>query len=247
MSERYGYYPSIGFLLIASHLILQAWSRIHLMLSQHHRLARFLTVGPLILLIGILSLLSVSRNQVWLNSFTLWKDTAQKSPGAAKPQVELGGHYESQGNLQIAKSHYRRAIQNHGSSAVRSKAVNSLAYLLIFDRELDEAERVIKTALKSTPRHPVLRYTAGYIYWEKALSFGGGSASNPYLDRARYQLDQAVSIDPNLAGGHYLLALVKLRLNNRSEARHHFQKVLEIAPDSEYGRYSEQAIRGIMP
>jgi len=79
-AERYLYLPSFGFLLLA----VAAAAR--LLLPRHGPTA----IATLVVLTLLASVGTVRRNAVWRDDYTLWSDTARKSPNSDVAQVALG-------------------------------------------------------------------------------------------------------------------------------------------------------------
>jgi tetratricopeptide (TPR) repeat protein len=65
-----------------------------------------ITLGLCLLCFGFMS---HERNQVWKNNFTIWSDAVSKGPLMFRAHQELGGVYESTGDLKTALRHYETA------------------------------------------------------------------------------------------------------------------------------------------
>ena len=65
---------------------------------------------PLIVVVICLSLLTLSRNRVWRDDLSLWRDTAAKSPGKARPHLNLGLARAERGEWESARDEYLRAV-----------------------------------------------------------------------------------------------------------------------------------------
>ena len=64
-----------------------------------------------ILVLLLFSLLSIQRNLVWKDGFTLWKDSALKTPNYAKPHINLGSEYNKKGLNKLAVEEFKKAIE----------------------------------------------------------------------------------------------------------------------------------------
>lgn len=54
--------------------------------------------------------LTLQRNHVWKDDYSLWSDTVKKSPDSAIAHNNLGGEYEKKGLLDDALREYETAI-----------------------------------------------------------------------------------------------------------------------------------------
>ncbi|MDD2367008.1 MAG: tetratricopeptide repeat protein [Desulfuromonadaceae bacterium] len=103
MAEHRTYLPSIAFCTgITAHFY-----SLKLKLAPQWS-SRFVLLACLPLL--LFSVLTVQRNLVYSSRFSLWSDTALKSPGRARPLVALGNYYKRKGNLDKAVESFEKAI-----------------------------------------------------------------------------------------------------------------------------------------
>jgi len=104
-AERYLYLPSAGYVISVA-----ALSRIALKRSfLNKKTIRFL--ASLFIITGILfAVLTVQRNHVWKDDYSLWSDTAEKSPDSDVAHNNLGVAYEHKGLLDDALREYETAI-----------------------------------------------------------------------------------------------------------------------------------------
>jgi tetratricopeptide (TPR) repeat protein len=52
-----------------------------------------------------------ARNEIWSNELVLWEDVVQKSPGKARPHLNLAVAYHEKGQTEKAIEHFRRALE----------------------------------------------------------------------------------------------------------------------------------------
>ena len=78
------------------------------------------------LLLILLAGLSVQRNQVWANEYTLWEDAARKGPGLVRPQVFMGNFERTHGRPVKALEHFKKGLQlDPKNVAVRNNMANA--------------------------------------------------------------------------------------------------------------------------
>lgn len=101
-AERYLYLPSVGFVFLLALLI--TWVK-----DNRPTWVLALTV-TLLLVIGIYSISTVSRNAVWRDSLSLWTDVIKKSPDSAIANQNLGYALYSQGRIDEAIEQYKISL-----------------------------------------------------------------------------------------------------------------------------------------
>ncbi len=116
---------------------------------------RFLGVGAP-LFIGLCFILTMQRNTVWLDEYTLWGDVAEKNPHAVRPYMYLGNAARSAGNAQQALIHYNRALQLDSTHVV-ARAGLATAYQDL--GRFDEAITGFKKAIEADPLMVDLNYS----------------------------------------------------------------------------------------
>ena len=99
-------------------------------------------------LVLVLGLMTLQRNQVWANGFTLWKDAEQKSPKSARPHLNLGLAYQSAGASDAAVAEYLHALSINPKLTA---AYVNLAGIYFSRNDLTSAESVLKRAAALSP------------------------------------------------------------------------------------------------
>ena len=99
-------------------------------------------------LVLVLGLMTLQRNQVWDNGFTLWKDAEQKSPKSARPHLNLGLAYQSAGASDAAVAEYLHALSINPKLTA---AYVNLAGIYFSRNDLTSAESVLKRAAALSP------------------------------------------------------------------------------------------------
>lgn len=68
---------------------------------------------------------------------------------------------------------------------------------------------------------------------------------NGQIDIAVDYLNKCISLDPNSVDGHYQLGLANLNKGEMEEAKKNFEKVIELAPDSEIAALARKILENI--
>jgi tetratricopeptide (TPR) repeat protein len=108
IAERYLYLPLIGFCMVISILINAIPERSDgARLKNIARLKYFILIGLLI----FYSVVTVDRNPVWKDNFSVWANTVEKSPDNPIVHGGLGLAYQKRGLLDEAIREFKRAIE----------------------------------------------------------------------------------------------------------------------------------------
>jgi protein O-mannosyl-transferase len=201
VAEHRVYVSGLGFDLLA------AW-----ILSRYPRYA-WASIAAVLLVLGSLT---YQRNRVWANSLTLWEDAERKSPGLARPHLNLGLAYQSYGRLDAALSEYRHALSINPRLA---PAYINMGGIYYSRNDLDNAESALNTASELAP-----------------------SLAEPYLNLAviamrRNQAAKALELIEKAASleDSCLVHLNKgdalSQLGRYAEAIREYSRAIELAPD----------------
>jgi tetratricopeptide (TPR) repeat protein len=108
IAERYLYLPLVGFCTVISVLISEIPERPDkVRLKNIARLKYFILIGLLI----SYSVVTVNRNTVWRDNFSVWANTVKKSPGNPIVHGGLGLAYQKRGLLDEAIREFETAIE----------------------------------------------------------------------------------------------------------------------------------------
>ncbi len=114
--------------------------------------------APLLISLGFL--LSMQRNEVWQDEYSLWQDVALKNPHAVRPYVYMGNAMRRDGNSQEALPYYQRALDNDSANPV-ARAGLAAAYRDL--GRLDEAIAEFERAIVDAPQMRDLHYSLGRV------------------------------------------------------------------------------------
>ncbi|NJD92405.1 MAG: tetratricopeptide repeat protein, partial [Geobacter sp.] len=110
------------------------------------------------LVVLLLSLLTIVRNQVWQSEISLWEDVTVKSPKKGRGYGALGHAYQRSGNFDRAEAAYRRAIELSPGDHV---ARNNLGALYLEQKRYEEALKEFTEGLQLSGTSAVLHFNLG--------------------------------------------------------------------------------------
>lgn len=148
----------------------------------------------LISVLLLLTVLSWQRNEVWKDGVTLWSDTAGKSPGKARPHLNLGSELMQVGRTEQAMGQFRWAVKIKPDYG---EAYSNLAAAYNTMGMPDEAIEQCRIALRLDPDNADALNNAGTSFAIKgefgyAISyFQGALQLQPGNPRYSQNLEQA--------------------------------------------------------
>lgn len=228
IAEHRVYLPAVGASIFFGTIFFNFISS----LNRHVKLKFFGNLF-LALILFLFSLLTIQRNSVWKDGYTLWKDSALKTPNYAKPHINLGVEYNNLGLNDLAVEEFKIAIKllpDHSESHYNLGKVYS---------DLQQYESAISEFLLAI-QYDTSNYTA---------MFGLGNAHSKIhrYDEAINAFQKANLAFRNINGKDYIEAIhnsgeVYGKMGKLNKAIELFQKVVEIDPDHILG--NENLARG---
>ena len=207
-AERYLYLPSVGLALIVAVVAARMYR------SRQGVIVLSVTA---FLVIGLCTLGTIERNQVWKNNFTLWSDTVQKSPGVSLAHGNLAVTLKVRGDLEGAVSHYNRAIQIEP----RFFYYSGLGDIYSQKGLLNQAVEFYKQALQLNPS-----------YADTYLNLGSTYGEMGHYELAIETFKKAIELAPGLADAHYNLGLAYNGTGEAKKALDHFTVALRLQPEN---------------
>ena len=180
-ADRYTYLPAIGIVIAV------VWTVRNLTAAWQSR--SFILAPIAVAVVFALAVLSYAQTKHWHDTESLWTYTLNISPDNDVAHAGLAGIQLERGDLEIAISHYRRALElRDGNSA----AHYGLALALAHQRKFDEAIAHWEKSLEIQPDNNAARNYLGTAYasigrdreavaqWEKTLAYDpeNGDAAN---------------------------------------------------------------------
>jgi tetratricopeptide (TPR) repeat protein len=208
-AERYLYLPSVGYVLLPA--VFLSWAN-----EKLPRAAKSISI-VLIIIVGLYAVGTITRNNVWKDSFTLWSETAEESPDSAVAHSELGITYVAQGQLDRAIAEFQTALRLKPDYV---EAHNNLAKAYGSQGRLDGAIAESQIVLRLKPRDAVAHNNLGAAY-----------GSQGQLDRAIAEFQIALRLKPDYAEAHHNLGAACLSQGQLDRAIAEFQTALRLKPD----------------
>lgn len=255
IAERFLYLPSLGFCVVLAVVVDK--------ISPSPYITRIL--GGII--VSMLMLLTIQRNHVWLDEFSLWSDTLIKVPDNPRAHYAMGSVYDSKGLLDKAIMEYKEALRYSPDTPYIINALG-LAYYKkgtagdIVNKELvEEAYRTYEKALKLDASHRDARYNRAILLHDQGLideaikeytelleykpsdfdvlnSLGYAYFQKGLFKEALVHYRKAMSIDPGAVAPYNNIGMVYAIAGETGEAEKWFRKGQEIEPNSAEAHYN---------
>ncbi len=209
-TERYLYLSSFGMVLLFACLL--DWAK-----AARPAAAAGL-VAIYIVLAGLYSWTTVGRNTVWKNDFTLFSDTAKKSPDADMPRYNLGLYLQNEGKWDGAIELYRKALDLNPEYI---DARLNLGVALFRKGQIDDAIDQYQTVLKLRPEYADAHIDLGVALFRKGRT-----------DQAIEHYQAALKLNPDSVDAHVNLGAALGEKGNIDQAIEHYQTALKLNPGS---------------
>lgn len=180
---------------------------------------RNIALGTALMLCAVaLGATTYARNEVYRDSYDLWKDTAEKAPLNERALTNYGNMLYQRGEFDKALELYRRV--DNMKAAYRWAAVSNQGYALLGQGKEAEAYRQFKEAEKLAPEFAEAKYNIAMML----------DAMNRPKEALQYYAE-ALSLDPAMAEAHNNYANVLVKVGRDAEAETHYKKALELLPE----------------
>ena len=168
----------------------------------------------------LLVCITLQRNPVWADEFSLWQDAAVKGPLMLKPHLRLGDALVQQQRFTEAEEAYQRAVAlrpNHPG------ARNNLGYLYKQQGRWREAEEQFRTLLRSSPDNvPARLNLAGLLLRQSGWS------------EAEAEYRQVLEFDDSGGVAQKKLGYIALRFRgDPGLALDYYDQALALVPDED--------------
>ncbi|MEJ2286209.1 MAG: tetratricopeptide repeat protein [Desulfobacterales bacterium] len=205
---------------------------------------------------ALLCMWTFQRNRVWADEISLYRDTAVKSPGKARPQNNLGAALSRREQYEEAIKQYREALRIKPDYA---DAHYNLGFALAKTGKLDEGISHFRKAVQADPKQVKYRNNLGVAlalqgnYAEAIEHFNAALKINPSdadlqnnigllykkqgdLNGAMQHFTRAIELDPLHAGALNNRGVMLMENGQLEAARKDFAQALEISPGYEEAR-----------
>ncbi len=211
---------------------------------------KLIVFTPIIVTLGCLT---VKRNYVWQNNYSVWKDASIKAPEKDRPHLALGDIYYDRGKLADAVVEYQKFIelnQNYSGGYVRlGRALNKQGkfqeavielenakyinpsdptiYKNLIDAyvKLDQKQKLIETYLVLSDLTP----NNYYVYYNLGTTF----AAVKDWDKAITSLNKAIKINSTNAQAYSNLGTVYRKIKSPEKALEYYNKALRFSTNIE--------------
>ena len=136
-------------------------------------------------------------------------ELSQNVPSAAQKEFERASNASKQGKIEVAISHYRKAIAIYPEFLM---ARNDLGAQLMALEKLDEAAEELRIAIEIDPKAFNPRLNLGMVF-VKQHNFAEGAS----------ELRRALSLDSTSASGHFYLGLALIGMDDSQNAEKEFK------------------------
>lgn len=190
-----------------------------------------------------------------------FQEAVELEPENEQYRVHLGRAYYLEGNLENAEKHFKQALEINKESKVAYRLLGRL-YLRTGDWQSAAQNFEADLARPGTVKpHRVYNWLALSYYnqgsfdqaerqWLKALELKDNAAIRlnlalAYKDQERFDqamdsLKKAVVLNPKFPQAHYEISQLFILNKEMNQAVWHFNKVIQLAPKSEWARLSKK-------
>lgn len=214
VAERYLYFPSVGFSILAVLLLSAVFSRVP---------RPTLALSAAVLAVcGWFFVGTYFRNLVWQEPLLLWEDTVRKSPEFPIARNEYGIALMGAKRYDEAKQQFEKAIE----LGYRAKPLENLALMATYiDHDHQEAEKLLTRAIDDGGQRPGLysRLATNYV-WQAGTE--PDTNPNELFRHAIKLYEQAFAHhgDPVVL---YRIGQLYIRLGEYDKARSFFQQAID--------------------
>jgi len=208
-ADKFAYLPSIGLLMMLASFL--GWFCIP---------KRRAAATALVILALTSAEVVATRNYLshWRDSTSLGEYMLSLTPDSAQVHDSLAGALQSQGKLDEAITHYRKALQVRPHDAL---VYNDLGAALLAKKDVNEAIACYRKAVNLLPD-----FAEAYYNLANALQAQGDS------NQAIYNLRKAISFKPDYADAHNNLGILLSKQGRFDDAITHFQKAARLKSDN---------------
>ena len=207
VADRYIYIPLLGMCLAAGYGMKCFYSK-----KQAPAMIIFIIC---ILLFGVMT---HTRNYVWSNNESLWKDVVTKSPQKAVGYYNLGVIYQDKGDLDDAVREYQLALEQDPAYVL---AHINLGIIYHSKGLIDRAIREFSIAIELDPDLSQAYYNLGRVFQYQGRN-----------DSAIEQYQLAIKFKPDYPEAHNNLGAIYKSKGFAEDAVRHFQASIRIRPES---------------
>lgn len=205
----------------------------------------------LLLTLSIYSFLTIQRNSVWKNDYTLWSDAVDKAPASARAHDNLGLAYIGKGEYDLAIAEFQKTLELQPRYYL---AHYNAGVVYQLQNRVDTARSSYEACIRINPGYFRAYYNLGIVYkktgeldkaieaYERAIAL---DPRHPFVynnlgvalmekgdpDRAAAVFKKAIEIDPRYEKAHFNLGNIYYRAGKYGLAAESYRAALRIKPD----------------
>ena len=188
--------------------------------------------------------LTFSRNQVWADDFSLWRDAAEKAPRMPRVFLYMGNAHKDaamrerdEGKIrehwQQARRSYQRTIELDPKSDLALRALNNRGSVNFVLEDYDAAEKDYRRAVDLNPQYADALVNLGNIYHQRFVDGEKKEAGRKQLEQATHYYRRALEILPNHAFAYANMGLSYYHLGDFDQARNAYERAYFLTPRDE--------------
>ena len=135
------YLPSVSFFMVIAGILQIITNKIH----RNSTISVKLLWSIIVIILVIYTRITYQRNNIWNSDYTLWLDSALKSPYKARPHDGLGVAYLKKNKLKEAADQFQIAVFLDNDYF---RAYNNLGVLYEYDGKLEVAEAFYRKSIE---------------------------------------------------------------------------------------------------
>lgn len=201
--EHRTYLPSFGFFLIL----------ISLIFFILQKKSRTFSVGLVLILISINSVLAFNRNKVWKDDISLWTDAMTKSPNKARPYGNLGVAYGQVGQWEKAIAYYTKSIE-----------ISPIYSMIYYNRGVAYAN-LQKWESAIADYNKAIEISSDYAVAHFNRGIANSNLGN--LEIAIADFSKAIELDPSFTLAYFNRGFAYFNLTKTKEAIEDYSKAIE--------------------
>ncbi len=210
LAERYAYFSAIGVFVFIGILIDKINKKFKL-----KDVPIFFVLG---LVVPLLTIKTIVRNNDWQNQDTLWIAAAKTSPSSPQNNNNLGDLYARKGNLQRAEYHFSKALQLKPGYA---DAHHNLANIYWKQGELNKAIENYQKALEINPN-----------IWQSHQNLAAVYIQKEDYPNALKHLESGLEINPSSPKLLYNAAILYSKIGEEEKTKNMLEQILQIDPNN---------------
>lgn len=235
VAERYLYLPSLGFCWALGWLVARALEQRRTAIYVH---------GSMAALAAVALVLTVNRNRVWRDNYSLWSDTAARNRVDGLPLRSLAAAHLERGEAGDAERIFHEALELRNDVLGKYIIYNNLGSIALNRDDFPAAERYYETA-RALQTTPDCLYNLALIALRRGTDphlTPEADARSQRLSTARSLFEQALAASPFDPEIHIGLGQTAQAQKDSSTARRHFERGIELGLPPE----TEAAVRKLL-